>query len=164
MSDQCPCGLGDQYETCCQKYINGSEKPETAELMMRSRYSAYVKEEIDYIEKTTHPESLKQFDKESTAKWAKESKWEGLEIVSVEKGQVGDDIGNVEFKAKYVENKVTHTHHEMSVFKKHNDSWYFHTGDKAPQKPVVNESTKIGRNDPCPCGSGKKYKKCCAKK
>jgi SWIM/SEC-C metal-binding protein len=29
-----------------------------------------------------------------------------------------------------------------------------------PQKTVIAES-KVGRNDPCPCGSGKKYKKCC---
>ena len=31
----------------------------------------------------------------------------------------------------------------------------------APQAPLVRSSPKIGRNDPCPCGSGKKHKKCC---
>ncbi len=36
---------------------------------------------------------------------------------------------------------------------------------KAPKgKPPVSGQVKIGRNDPCPCGSGKKYKKCCGKK
>ncbi|MCA9066876.1 MAG: SEC-C domain-containing protein, partial [Planctomycetaceae bacterium] len=29
--------------------------------------------------------------------------------------------------------------------------------------PIVNDEPKVGRNDPCPCGSGKKYKKCCGK-
>ena len=33
-----------------------------------------------------------------------------------------------------------------------------------PQTPVVREGEKIGRNDPCSCGSEKKYKKCCGKK
>ncbi len=36
-------------------------------------------------------------------------------------------------------------------------------GEPEPQKPVVKKKT-VGRNDPCPCGSGKKYKKCCMKK
>ena len=35
--------------------------------------------------------------------------------------------------------------------------------DSKPQT-VVRQSAKIGRNDPCPCGSGKKYKKCCLNK
>ena len=34
-------------------------------------------------------------------------------------------------------------------------------GGSGPQKPTARSSTKVGRNDPCPCGSGKKYKKCC---
>ena len=31
-------------------------------------------------------------------------------------------------------------------------------------KPIVSPTTKIGRNDPCPCGSGRKYKKCCQRR
>ena len=164
MENQCPCGSGEQYETCCLKFINGSEKPGTVELLMRSRYTAYTKQEIEYIEKTTHPDSLKQFDRESTTQWAKDSQWMGLEIISVKDGLENDEAGEIEFKAKYIEKKVSRTHHEFSTFKKHNGNWYFLTGDKAPQKPIVNTAVKIGRNDPCPCGSGKKYKKCCAKK
>ena len=34
-------------------------------------------------------------------------------------------------------------------------------GDVPKVQTVVHEGPKIGRNDPCPCGSGKKYKKCC---
>ena len=43
-------------------------------------------------------------------------------------------------------------------------------GESAPKaistekrQPVVNSAPKVGRNDPCPCGSGKKYKQCCGK-
>ena len=38
------------------------------------------------------------------------------------------------------------------------------TGNNAPMAPVKRDSSKVGRNDPCPCGSGKKYKDCCGKK
>lgn len=38
--------------------------------------------------------------------------------------------------------------------------WQSH---RTPQKPVTRESPKVGRNDPCPCGSGKKFKQCCGK-
>lgn len=37
-------------------------------------------------------------------------------------------------------------------------------GDGEPEKPkTVKKGANVGRNDPCPCGSGKKYKKCCGK-
>ena len=48
-------------------------------------------------------------------------------------------------------------------FARHNGRWYFVDGETIGQKPVVREGPRIGRNDPCPCGSGKKYKKCCGK-
>jgi hypothetical protein len=38
-----------------------------------------------------------------------------------------------------------------------------HRGPKPPSHPVVNERAKIRGNDPCPCGSGKKFKLCCRK-
>lgn len=53
----CPCGTGDEYEKCCEKFIEGKAKPDTAEQLMRSRFSAYVKQEWKYILDTTHPES-----------------------------------------------------------------------------------------------------------
>jgi len=37
---------------------------------------------------------------------------------------------------------------------------YLETATDRP-RPIVSVTSKIGRNDPCPCGSGKKYKKCC---
>ncbi len=164
MKNQCPCGSGKPFEVCCQKYIEELETPLTAEQMMRSRYSAHVNQQIDYIKKTTHPDSLKDFNRESTTKWAKESQWLELEIISVNDGLENDETGEIEFKAKYIEGKSTQIHHELSVFKKVNNEWYFHSGKRPPQEPIVNKAAKIGRNEPCPCGSGKKYKKCCAKK
>ncbi|MGE0615919.1 MAG: YchJ family metal-binding protein, partial [Bacteriovoracia bacterium] len=98
--------------------------------------------------------------------WAKDSEWMGLKIESAQ-----DNI--VEFTARYkTEGKVLE-HHETSKFRKIKDRWYFVDGDShiheegqghhhATPKPIVRAEPKLGRNDPCHCGSGKKYKKCCA--
>jgi len=38
-----------------------------------------------------------------------------------------------------------------------------HRSEPARPEPIRNLGQKVGRNDPCPCGSGKKYKNCCGK-
>jgi SEC-C motif-containing protein len=127
---------------------------------MRSRYTAYVKVAMDYLYETTHPQHRSGYDKEGTHTWAENAAWLGLEIVT-SKGGKGDTLGEVEFIARYCENGVETAHHELGKFKKQDDRWYFTEGKMVGAKPLV--STKIGRNDPCPCGSGSKYKKCCGK-
>ena len=82
----------------------------------------------------------------------------GLEIVAA-KGGPDDSEGQVEFIARFREKGVKKAHHELAEFKKEAGRWYFTDGKSAPQRPLV--SAKVGRNDPCSCGSGKKYKKCC---
>ena len=52
-------------------------------------------------------------------------------------------------------------HHEVATFRKVEDRWYFVDGKMAKHETFVRQAPKVGRNDPCPCGSGKKYKKCC---
>lgn len=127
---------------------------------MRSRYSAFVQNDMDYVERTTHPKSRSEFDRKSSGEWASQSEWLGLEIVSTSRGQPADQDGQVEFVALYRVGERTVRHHEMSHFAKHDGIWYFVDG-KTVQKPVVNTAPKVGRNDPCSCGSGQKYKKCC---
>ena len=125
---------------------------------MRSRYAAFATANIDYIEETTDPSVRDTFDRDGTTEWAKNSEWMGLEIVSHEKGGKDDKTGEVEFIAKYKYEGVERLHHERAQFKKHDGTWYFLDGTLV-QAPVRAEE-KAGRNDPCPCGSGKKYKKC----
>ncbi len=157
---QCPCGSGKNYAACCEPFIKGIKKAETAETLMRSRYSAYTKSEIGYIESTHDPETRASLDLEETRKWAADSRWQGLEIVSTEGGGPGDTEGKVEFKARYTLDGEEIVHHELSRFVKHDGTWYFNDGH-TPSITFVRDSPKVGRNDPCPCGSGKKYKKCC---
>lgn len=157
--ETCPCGSSESYSQCCEPVITGKRPAGTAEQLMRSRYSAYAKAEVDYIYETTHPDHRKGYDHKGTKEWAENSEWESLEIVEVKKGDTGDDTGEVEFIATYREKGVRKVHHELAQFKKEEGAWLFTDGNMVGNKPLV--SSKIGRNEPCPCGSGKKYKKCC---
>ena len=145
----------------CMEYIEGKAEPKTAEELMKSRYTAYTIGNIDYIMDTHDPATSKDISKEETEEWAKSSEWLGLEIISTEAGTESDDKGIVEFKATYRENGEVQVHHEKSAFVRVEGKWYYH-GWMPLQQTIVKEK-KIGRNDPCPCGSGKKYKKCCGK-
>lgn len=161
MTTLCPCGTGKSYAECCEPLITGKRKALTAEELMRSRFSAYAKVEIGYIHETTHPDHRADFDEKGTRQWAEQSEWEGLEIVSTFAGGADDDEGRVEFIARYRDKGAHRTHHELADFRRHDGAWYFADGVGVKPRPAT--STKVGRNDPCTCGSGAKYKKCCGK-
>ncbi len=158
---QCPCGLEKEYDDCCGPIIGGERQAATAQELMRSRYTAYALGEIAFISKTTDPERSSEFDEESAKNWAENSEWHGLEIVSTLNGESGDETGQVEFVANYSQNRARTKHHEMAEFRKMDGQWFFVDGQQVVPKPVVRETPKVGRNEPCPCGSGKKFKKCC---
>jgi len=160
---KCPCGSKNSYEKCCEPIINGMCPAETAEELLRSRYTAHVKENVDYIIKTVHPAKRKENDRKSIQEWSENTEWQKLEIIDVTKGGIDDSEGRIEFKAHFKGEKGNDIHHELSRFKKSGGQWFFFDGKTAPHKQVTRATPKIGRNDPCPCGSGKKYKKCCGK-
>ncbi|PIP37230.1 MAG: hypothetical protein COX19_17140 [Desulfobacterales bacterium CG23_combo_of_CG06-09_8_20_14_all_51_8] len=161
--DLCPCGSGSPYADCCRPVISGAISAQTAEQLMRARYSAYAKKETEFLLTSLHPDHREGYDAKQTRNWAEKSVWEGLEIVATEGGTAEDDRGTVEFIASYTAKEKRNRHHERAAFLKHEGAWYFTDGEAVPPKTVVRETPKIGRNDPCPCGSGKKYKKCCGK-
>ena len=164
----CPCRVLDsnkpEYDNCCGPFITAKKKAPTAEAMMRSRYSAYVVKNIDYVDQTQIVVENEAFDKEEALKWAESSEWMGLEIVKATKGEAADNTGTVEFVAHY-KDKASGTelrHHETSLFQKKDGDWKFREGQIHGAQPMKRLEPKVGRNDPCSCGSGKKYKKCCA--
>lgn len=159
----CPCCSGKEYSDCCEPILKGVRYAETAEDLMRSRYSAYVKAEIDYIISTIMPKQRLKMDEKGIRKWSEKTNWEKLEIKSSTKGKKEDDFGTVEFIAHYREKGVRSKHHEIGKFKKFKNKWYYDDSDFPTQKQVVRSTPKVKRNAPCPCGSGKKYKKCCEK-
>jgi SEC-C motif-containing protein len=156
----CPCGKGESLETCCGPYLDGKALPDTAETLMRSRYSAYVVGNIDYIVSTHDPDRAKDVDRKNTEQWSKSAEWLGLEVLSTEQGTPADEVGVVEFVARYKLSGVKVEHRERALFRKHSDRWVFVDGIEIKGPPVVRTEPRVGRNDPCPCGSGKKYKKC----
>lgn len=171
----CPCGSPLTFEACCSPYLSGKKLPATAEQLMRSRYTAYTKADVPYLKKTLAPESRGDFDAATTKQWAEQSVWKGLKVLSTKRGGPTDKAGTVEFTAVYEAEGKTIEHHEVSTFRKDDQGqWFFVEGEShthaegeghhdhhhEPQKPVVRESPKVGRNDPCSCGSGKKFKKC----
>jgi SEC-C motif-containing protein len=160
--DLCPCGSAADYSSCCGPLITGGRTASTAEQLMRSRYSAYVKKEMAYILTSLHPEHRADYDETSSRAWAESAQWHGISILNTVKGGPDDTEGEVEFSVSFTEKGMKQVHHERSSFKKEGGTWYFTTG-KTMQKPAARALPKTGRNEPCPCGSGNKFKKCCGR-
>jgi SEC-C motif-containing protein len=161
MSD-CPCGSGRAFADCCGPYIAGSDEPPTAEALMRARYTAHTRAQLDYIQHTHDAETRADIDRDATARWAQRADWLGLEIRHVEAGGEHDDAGAVEFIAHYRDKGERKRHHELARFKRdHAGHWVYVDGEAPEPTTVRRASPRVGRNDPCPCNSGRKYKKCC---
>jgi SEC-C motif-containing protein len=158
LPDICPCTSGKSYTECCGPYLSGAALPPTAEALMRSRYSAFATGQIDYLEESLMPGTRDDFDRAGAAEWSSSSEWTGLEVRHVEKGGVDDDAGIVEFVAQFRQQGTDRVHHETGRFARHEGRWYYVDGSMGSRPRQV---AKVGRNDPCPCGSGKKFKKCC---
>lgn len=148
----CPCGSGNAYADCCGALHRGERQAATAEELMRSRYAAFARGEVDYLIATWHPEKRDGLDPRSLAESG--LRWVGLTILDAVDGGPEDDRGVVEFEARYQAGATTGVMRERSRFVRIAGAWYYL--DEAPPRP----STQ-GRNEPCACGSGKKFKRCC---
>ena len=119
---------------------------------MRSRYTAHVLADIDHL-MATWQHSAGQ--REDTQNWVQANDWLGLQVLQCKKGGPNNKEGTVEFIAYYRPkgSDERHAHHELSRFSKTDEQWRYVEG---------HTPKKTGRNDPCPCGSGLKFKRCCA--
>ncbi|MEM0980585.1 MAG: YchJ family protein [Cyanobacteria bacterium P01_H01_bin.58] len=151
-SAQCPCGSEQPLTQCCAQYIAGDELAPTAEALMRSRYTAYCQGNVEYLIATHHPSQRKFSDRNALTKSVKRSTWLGLTVLNTVQGQPEDNEGVVEFMAIYRASDVQQLH-ERSRFKKRKGRWFYLNGEHLP--PVEPK-----RNEPCWCGSGKKFKQC----
>lgn len=133
---------------------------------MRSRYTAYTRADIDYLFESHLPSTRGEFDREAARAWARSSEWLGLKVVAVEAGVHGDgdpNAASVEFVARFKRDGKTERHHEHSHFSRVDGRWYYAGGHTIANQTMVRQAVKVGRNDPCSCGSGKKFKKCCGR-
>lgn len=152
----CPCGSQNELAECCGPIIEGSPTP-SAEALLRSRYTAFVTRQLDHVERTHAPEIREDFNRAEAERMAEECEWKGLEIRSVSEN---GDNAEIEFVIRFRRDKQDMIQVERSSFRRDDGQWLYVSSEINPQGPqrFVN---KVGRNDPCPCGSGKKAKKCC---
>jgi len=118
---------------------------------MRSRYSAYVLHEIDYLAQTWHPD-YRPADLEPDRSLT----WLGLTVMDHAEQQ---DRASVEFEARYLVGDRVDAIHESSSFLHEKGRWWYTRGKLLP--PTF-KPWKVSRNTVCPCGSGRKFKRCCA--
>ena len=150
--EDCPCGSSQTYAACCQPLHHGAPAA-GAEQLMRSRYSAYTLGLIDYLTATTLPAQQALLEIEHMRLWSEQSQWLGLSIEQVADG-AGSNRAQVTFVARWADpDGSQQSHRECSEFKRIDQRWYFID---------PNHLIKAGRNEPCPCGSGRKFKQCCA--
>ncbi len=157
----CPCGSGVAFESCCAPVLKDIRSAVTAEQVMRARYTAYARADVDFLRESLDAEGRKAFDVDGAREWAESAQWLGIEVLGVEAGGESDDEGQVEFVVRYIIEEREQAHHEHSTFRREDGIWRFVEGRVYGTGPYLREEPKVGRNDPCPCGSGKKYKKCC---
>lgn len=148
----CPCGSSLLLTLCCGRYHLGAAPP-SAEALMRSRYSAYALGLVDYLVRSTLPAQQKSLDQAAIRAWSLTSTWLDLEVEHAELVEGEPQHAYVTFTARWLDDGAEHSHRERSAFVRNNGNWYF-------IDPTV--ELKPGRNDPCPCMSGLKFKKCCA--
>jgi len=155
----CPCGSGKDFDQCCGPLLAGAPAA-SPEALMRSRYTAFTRCDIDYLEATLAPEAKEDFDRGDAETWAKGSEWLGLEVRAAVPPAPGETTGSAEFVARFRTQGKALAHHERGSFRLADGNWLYVDGEVNP-KPAQRIAARVGRNDPCPCGSGKKYKKCC---
>ena len=156
---QCACGSDMDYLDCCGMYLSGIAIPKTPEALMRSRYTAYSKADIDYIKKTMQGKPLVNFNEVEAKHWAASVQWLGLNVVKSSTKVTDKNIGFVEFIATYIDKGILKTIHEISQFRYIDLAWFYIDGEQ----PGEIKPQKISRNAPCPCGSKKKFKNCHAR-
>ena len=151
----CHCCSNRKFSECCEPVIR-NKRAQDPEQLMRSRYSAYVVKNYDYILTTYAPVQQQSLSLHSLREHSQNTKWLHLEVIDTTES---NNVGTVEFIATYSIDGDFFSMHELSSFVKQNGNWYYTIG-------VTKEKTgqiTPNRNEHCPCGSGKKYKKCCLK-
>ena len=125
----CPCTPNKAYKDCCKKGHDNILSVPTAEALMRSRYSAFVLANIDYLQEShfskTRPSKR---EKKETLLWTKSVTWLNLKIINTTKGTLEDTLGTVTFIASFMENGQIQTIHEKSNFCKENNHWVYVDG------------------------------------
>lgn len=153
----CYCNSGLKYENCCHPYHKGDAFPPNAEALMRSRYSAYVTGQHQYICDTYSEDKRRTLNAQEIANDSVGVNW--LHLL-VEEHRESPPTATVTFKAFYAYKGKLHLLHERSNFTQNDNQWFYVDGVFLEG----NGRIKLSKNEPCFCGSGKKFKVCCEKR
>ncbi|MEI6895789.1 MAG: YchJ family metal-binding protein [Colwellia sp.] len=161
----CPCGSTLLFKACCQLFITKDithrQQANSAEQLMRSRFSAYAIKNSQYIFATYGAKQQLNLSVTDIQSWADECVWIALVIHET-------SVSTVDFSAYYVLDNSLYELREKSNFMLEQDQWRYIDGDVT----VNNEITTIKQNEPCPCNQystawsakkNKKFKHCCGK-
>ncbi len=149
--DPCPCGNLKSYRHCCLPFHNESSLPDTAEALMRSRFTAFCTENLSYLFNSWHPAHRPP----AAEILSGTTRYISLQITDTKQGRPENNTGEVTFVVRYIEGDRLYTMQEKSSFVKQQGKWLYLEGDNALH------SVTLKKNSPCPCGSGKKFKRCC---
>ncbi|HLL35260.1 MAG TPA: YchJ family metal-binding protein [Streptomyces sp.] len=116
----CPCGLAETYESCCGRFHRGEGAAPTAERLMRSRYSAFVKRDEGYLLRTWHPRT-----RPPRVDFDPGMRWTGLEILDTTDGTPFHSTGTVTFRASFRGGAL----HERSRFERVDGAWVYVDGE-----------------------------------
>ncbi len=146
MSERCPCGSEQPYRDCCEPLHRGDGEAASAAQLMRSRYTAFVRGDEEYLRRTWQrqhcPSTLGDLDT---------TQWLGLRLLDCPEEQ--GDRAEVEFVAFFLGDGRVAQLHERSRFVREQGRWHYADGEMLA-------AVKLSRNDSCCCGSGRKQKKC----
>jgi len=145
MDKVCYCDSKKTFKSCCEPFLKGEKEPSSALALMRSRYSAYALKNGRYLYETCSNKLKNSDDIEAIEK--QEIQWLGLKVESFSENEVC-------FMAYYKEDERVYVMKEHSLFIVEDGKIRYHSGTML--------DAQIGRNELCPCGSGKKYKRCCS--
>jgi SEC-C motif-containing protein len=153
----CPCGSGKNFGECCAPVIAGSRPAATAELLMRARFTAHVLRDYKFLHDTHRPTAGKPYvaeEGEPVMQWTRL-------VVHQHETTADPDKSFVDFSAYGLDDGVEKVLQEKAEFLRINGTWLYNREARLGPAPYKATVPKPGRNDPCPCGSGKKYKHCC---
>ncbi len=150
LTQACYCGLPKAFDACCHIFHQGTPAP-TPETLMRSRFSAFATANVAYIIKTQADQLNQGIDPQAFKEELQKQKWIKLEVLQ-------SQDNTVTFQASMLNHDILYTLKEHSLFDTKDDQWIY-------TQAIEHEDSeyKMSRNEPCPCGSGKKYKQCCQK-
>ncbi|PWK50113.1 YchJ family protein [Pleionea mediterranea] len=168
----CYCGSKIAFSVCCLPVIERTKKPENAEQLMRSRFSAFCTHNGDYLFETHHPQYRTGLTAAKLTLSAKQTQWINLDVVS--HNHLGEQESSVHFKAWFIEGGILRCMEENSKFISIDGQWFYcepialvnntskpNLLQLTTSDHQLEENKKISRNAPCPCDSGQKYKRCC---